>query len=84
MIATAILGLIQSLLINGLILYTGKLLQNIPHLRAFLGLTQEEEDPANFAYTSLFIKQIGKLLVIISLFGMLVSVITTVTFLSRL
>lgn len=84
MILTAIIGLIQSILYDVVLFYTGKILSDSKQLRNYLGLKSPDEHENDFTQTSYWVEKIGKLVMIIAVVSAIVSVITTIIVLSRM
>lgn len=77
MIISALLGLIKSILYDLVLLSIGKILSNSRQLRRYLGLVKEGEQEKDFKLTAIWVENIGKLLIIIAILGILFSILTT-------
>lgn len=77
MIISALLGLIKSILYDLVLLSIGKILSNSRQLRRYLGLVKEDEQEKDFKLTAIWVENIGKLLMIIAILGILFSILTT-------
>lgn len=77
MIISALLGLIKSILYELVLFSIGKILSNSRQLRRYLGLVKEGEQGKDYKLTAIWVENIGKLLIIIAILGILFSILTT-------
>lgn len=82
MILSAILSLFQAILYDLILFYVGKILSNSQQLRAFLGLKSKDTESYNFSDTSFWVEKIGSIVMLIAIIGIVISIVTTISFIS--